>query len=144
MKIAGFSALHDRTIIEEEYCCTDGDTFVNTLTSEEILRIVNYLQSGTMVFSMTLALFDKENYIGPYCIYTDGEWLWPSHLAYYLGRGKLVNLSIDFRDHVLGRQALVAQVSTEARQQTSIFVEQHLLKLGEKTKRRFNITKFDN
>lgn len=50
--------------------------------------INSYLQNGTVVIPFLHSVFDAEgNLIGPLIIYTDGKWIWPSYLSYYLLKG---------------------------------------------------------
>jgi hypothetical protein len=55
---------------------------------EDIENINSYLRQGTVVIPFLHSVFDAEgNFIGPLIIYTDGKWIWPSYLSYYLLRG---------------------------------------------------------
>lgn len=55
---------------------------------DEIENIVNYLKSGNIALSWMGVFIDIENknFIAPQIYYTDGEWIWPAYLIYYLER----------------------------------------------------------
>lgn len=85
-------------------CSKPGNDLLFDVSNDEIQlseEILAYLEGGSPVISYTLALFDEEkNYIGPYHILTDGSWIWPSYIVYYLRKYKIVNFPKKFIDHI--------------------------------------------
>lgn len=64
-------------------------------TSADFDLLVEYLKNGECIMNLLLTytdVFDGE-YIGPYSIYTDGEFVWPSYFVFYLEKYK--NIYID-------------------------------------------------
>lgn len=56
-------------------------------------KIIRYLDSGIDLTYFTLWLYDNGSSIGPYTIKSDGTWIWPSYLSYYLK--KYNNFKVD-------------------------------------------------
>ncbi|UCA61229.1 hypothetical protein KB553_06780 [Chryseobacterium rhizoplanae] len=68
--------------------------------NNEIENIINYLKNGNIALSWMGVFIDVENknFIAPQIYYTDGEWIWPSYLVYYLEREKSFDLGKEFID----------------------------------------------
>jgi|GEM_PF-1180325 len=96
------------------------------VSDEEKKKIINYLNSSERVFSITLALHDNDNYIGSYMIFSDGEWIWPNHLAYFL-RKKKDEIDARFLNHLKNCDFKVRPLSEEQRKEVGIFIEGTLL-----------------
>lgn len=67
-------------------------------------RMIEYLRSGRqVVFTLGLSrdvfVSDDEKIIGPLRLLTDGNWVWPSDLEYYL-ENYHIELSLSFVNHV--------------------------------------------
>lgn len=67
------------------------------------VRVVNYLESGVFCGAIPLIeedpLVDPAEIVGPIQILTDGLWVWPNSLAYYVKRYHL-QLPKEFVAHV--------------------------------------------
>lgn len=82
---------------------------------DEIENIVNYLKSGNIALSWMGVFIDIENknFIAPQIYYTDGEWIWPAYLIYYLERDKSFNLEKEFIDSLKRKRYIPQVVSKE-------------------------------
>ncbi|MFP3599262.1 hypothetical protein [Chryseobacterium sp. SIMBA_029] len=71
-------------------------------SNKEIESIINYLKNGNIALSWMGVFIDAENknFIAPQIYYTDGEWIWPSYLVYYLERDKFFDLGKEFMDNL--------------------------------------------
>lgn len=67
------------------------DDYNVTLPEGQIEKINEYIEKSCLIFSKTLALFDKETYIAPYMILSDEEWLWPSYFSYFTNKEKIIS-----------------------------------------------------
>ncbi|MBT2622436.1 hypothetical protein [Chryseobacterium sp. ISL-6] len=58
---------------------------------------------------------DVENnrFIAPQIYYSDGEWIWPSYLIYYLEKDVSFNLGKDFIDNLQEKGFLMKIISKE-------------------------------
>ena len=68
----------------------------NTLDKES--KIINYLNNGK-IFCIAPVLDESKGVIGSLEILTDGEWIWPSDLSYYL-QNYHIKLDEQFIDHI--------------------------------------------
>jgi hypothetical protein len=68
---------------------------------EDIDNIINYLENGTILVAFLHWVNDAHNNpIAPMTIYTDGKWLWPSYLVYYLRQHYYSLLPNEFIDDI--------------------------------------------
>ena len=79
-----------------------------------------------MILSKTLALFDNAKYIGPYMIFSDGEWLWPSYFAYYVNKEKQINT--DFLNYLRFREYSIPAFTDVDRRRVRTFLEIEMLR----------------
>lgn len=81
MKAIGFFKNHNPDIL-----CAGDIVFNPQVNSRDTLDgVIAYLQKGTIITAFTLSLFDTDGeFIGPYMIFSDGEWIWPSYYSFYL------------------------------------------------------------
>lgn len=65
-------------------------------------KIVQYLNAGELVFGWMgyFQDFETKAWIAPDSYVTDGDWVWPSYLPYYLQKGFDSLLDIHFLDHI--------------------------------------------
>ncbi|MEV4754979.1 hypothetical protein AB0J86_07685 [Micromonospora sp. NPDC049559] len=80
--------------------------------------VTDYLRQGAVVLSSPGWEDDRLNedvkmISGSAAVLTDGEWIWPGSLAYYVSTYH-VNLPGEFIDHVASHGGKVASVGTEA------------------------------
>ena len=54
-------------------------------------KLIDYLKNGEVVLSWmgVFTDFENNNYISPHMYYTDGKWIWPSYLIYYLKKKQI-------------------------------------------------------
>jgi hypothetical protein len=101
MKMAGFIRRLDDGIISK---VVDYDRLnENAVTIEQPVmdNVLSYLAMGKMIFAITLALEDTDgSYIGPYALYTDGEWIWPEYYSYFIRTGQVTTMPKDFLDQM--------------------------------------------
>ena len=97
---------------------SDGDSLkeaINKLCLEKLESILLYLHSAKLFIAspgLVEDVLDGGNIIGPLSIYTDGEWSWPSDLAYYVKKYK-VGLPNDFVEHMEAVGWRVAEFNIE-------------------------------
>ncbi|HVY75494.1 MAG TPA: hypothetical protein VG890_11725 [Puia sp.] len=79
----------------------------------ELDKVIEYLGSGKVIFSMTLSLQDNEgNVIAPYEVLTDGEWLWPRYFVYGIKVGHIKVITAEFYRRMKGFNFLMPSVSS--------------------------------
>jgi len=84
---------------------SDGDSLnnsINKLCHEKLESILLYLQSAKLLIAspgLVEDVLDNGNIIGALSIFTDGEWSWPSDLAYYVENYR-VGLPSAFVEHM--------------------------------------------
>ncbi|UPK67897.1 hypothetical protein [Chitinophaga filiformis] len=76
-------------------------------------NVVFYLEHGVRVFSFLEEVFDGGIFIAPLVFYTDGKWIWPSYLPYYLNRGYWSLLPGEFISDVFSAKFIVPEVGRE-------------------------------
>lgn len=75
-----------------EYCRDRADT----------LKIIEYLKEGTLAFAWMGYFSDVQTraLIAPDSYYTDGFWVWPAYLQYYLSKYPEMYLDYEFVEYV--------------------------------------------
>lgn len=83
--------------------------------NKEIESIISYLKNGNIALSWMGVFIDVENknFIAPQIYYTDGEWIWPAYLIYYLERDKFFNLGKEFIDSLKSKKYISQVVLKE-------------------------------
>lgn len=83
-----------------------GDSIYEHISSSpdpDAALIVTYLESGTMIAATSLYVDDyldpTRRQVAPLTLRTDGVWVWPSDLAYYVATHH-VQVPTDFREHM--------------------------------------------
>ena len=117
----------DKRIVKDEFLSETSSISSVYVHQEEKDRLLKYLNDGERILSLTLALFEEGDYIGPYVLFTDGEWVWPSHFIYFLERNDFKDLGIDFFESLKLKNFVMKPLSSEDKQKVSVFVEQELL-----------------
>jgi len=123
METVGFRGDRDAKIIIDKYIDSFNATSELKLDKFYKEKLIAYLANGTSIFSITLWMYDGDNSIGPYMIYTDGVWIWPSHLAYYIEQGDYRYLKTEFLNFIEHNDFKVADVPDEIRKQATQFLE---------------------
>jgi hypothetical protein len=129
MKTIGFNSEMDKTIVHDKYLAESFDFDTSILTEDDKICILEYLKKNTMVFSMTLALFDEGKFISPYMIFTDGKWLWPSHFEHFVKKNEFKNLSLDFFIDIKKREFKILPLSLPEKSKAVRFIELNLLNI---------------
>ncbi|MEE6261007.1 hypothetical protein [Plantactinospora sonchi] len=79
--------------------------------------VTNYLRQGAVVMASSSWVDDRLDEavkkICQYSVRTDGEWIWPADLAYYVSTYH-VNLPGEFLDHIASREGKVANLDEKA------------------------------
>lgn len=132
MKTIGFIKEHDSDIIKEEYLDKPSDFDFSFITETEKEKITNYLNNTEMVMGLTLALFDGDKYIDAYAFLSDGEWIWPSHFAYYLNKFNFSSMTDDFLNHIRAKDYKVSLLAKEQKHHVEMFLALKVCNLGEK------------
>lgn len=127
MKTIGFTNKRDEVIIRNKYLDMPLLLNGNTLDEVEKKNVIKYLNGHESVFSITWALFDGEKYIGPYMIFTDGEWLWPSHFSYYLFKNNFHHFNEDFLNHLRTKKFEINSLTEIKKKEATVFIERELL-----------------
>jgi hypothetical protein len=121
----GFRKEHDKKLGISKYNYELSNLDSVPLSEPEIGMLISYLEQSDMIFSKTLAIFDEDNYIDPYMIFSDGEWMWPSYLKYYLTKQKGINS--EFLFHVKGRGYVTDPLTKQQKREATIFIEKEML-----------------
>ena len=123
----GFKKEYEKVLINSNYIYEKNNNSFSFVTDEEMGMVIQFLEESDMIFSKTLAVFDGENYIGPYMIFSDGEWIWPSYFLYYLAKQKRVNS--DFLFHVRQKEYTITRLTDEQRNKATSFLEKEMLNI---------------
>jgi len=89
------------------------DLTASTEKEDYLDNVVFYLEHGVRVFAFLEEVFDGNIFIAPLVFYTDGKWIWPSYLPYYLKRGYWSLLSEEFINDVFKTKFIVPEVGRE-------------------------------
>lgn len=112
MKAIGFLKNHSPEI----KCSIDiSELLVEQVNNPEILlKSITYLENGIIVIPFTLWLtdIDGEN-IGPYIIYTDGYWMWPSYYSFYLKKYPNIYIPNEFIIYIQKNQNSTLKLSVD-------------------------------
>lgn len=77
-------------------------------------RVLNYLNSGRLVFAFLHYVYNEQNEpIAPLSFYSDGKWVWPSYLSYYITHGYYSLLPDDFIKDITSNNFIVPLISDE-------------------------------
>jgi hypothetical protein len=134
MKTIGFNKEHDVDVIQEEFLSNRKEFNSILINEPEKQRIFDYLNNVERVFGITFALYDNENYIGSYMLFSDGEWIWTSHFAYYLKKLNFSIMTNEFLNHLRENEYKISPLSNEQKTYIDIFIHLKLLKTSEKDK----------
>lgn len=129
MQIVGFRRKYDAGLIREEYLQEPDINSLALINQDEFEKITKYLKTSEIVFSLTLALFDDETYLGPYLVHSDGEWIWPSHLINLIGSENYLRLDHKFLAHIREKKYEITPLSQAEKLRSKLFVETNLLSL---------------
>ena len=102
MKLTGF--IKEYNSIKEAVSLND--LFTNTFESNDNVEgIIKYLNSGVLLMGWMGYFIDvkTKKLIAPDSYYTDGIWVWPSYLPYYLEMYPSMEIDPDFMAHLKNR-----------------------------------------
>lgn len=134
IKTIGFVKEQDGNLVLSEYVDDYMNFDASVLDKVERQKIINYLNEGAMVFSTPLALFDGDTYIAPYMLFSDGDWIWTSHFAYYLDKLNFSQMTNEFLNHIRVKEYKIFPLSREQKTNIDIFIGLKLLNLSEKAR----------
>ncbi|RFM27927.1 hypothetical protein [Deminuibacter soli] len=109
MKVLGIIKEHETSLVKKGISLND--LTILPASSAEIIKLCEYLSSGKVVAAFLHYIFDGENAIAPLAYYTDGEFIWPSYLSYYVNKGYFSLLSEEFILNVKEHNYMVKDVS---------------------------------
>ena len=131
MKMIGFRERFERVLMRSEYFYASDPANALPISTEERQAVINYLESSDRVFSMTLAQFDGEYYIGPYMLFSDGEWIWPSYFSYFISKGEPIDRS--FLQHLRERNFSSKSLTAEERKKVVTLIEIEMMNSSKKS-----------
>lgn len=113
MKYVGFLQQHDPCSLAEDLL-TLPSGLPSPAAREELSVVTRHQQRAALVFGWMHYVSDAQTgeLIAPHGYYTDGEWVWPAYLLYYLGTRNLGAHYADFVAHA--RRGLSVSVSKTA------------------------------
>lgn len=102
MKLLGFIKEYDN--LKESI---DLDEFLNSVSQKaiDIEKAIQYLEKGALVLGWMGYVTDvkTKQLIAPDAYYTDGVWVWPTYLPYYLKQFPSVYINEDFVEYLVAR-----------------------------------------
>ena len=120
MKFVGFISEHESSVIKV------GDQLNELLRNKAVRcrdkeRILHYLQNNTLLIAFLHNIFDDSSSIGPYIIYTDGKWIWPNYLSYYLKKFAYFHLPNEFIEDMVARNYIPPILSQQEKNEVEKF-----------------------
>lgn len=99
MKLIGFIKEHNNIIEAQKYSSIN---ITSIISQVDINLIIDYLNNGELVFGWMGYFMDIDNgdLISPDSYYTDGIYIWPAYLPYYLKKGLNYLINQEFLYHV--------------------------------------------
>lgn len=81
--------------------------------SDIIIKIINYLDEGILVCGCPGVIMDlnNENILSPDAYFTDGIYIWPSYLSYYLVSYPNFKISEEFVNYLLKKEFKFSSIS---------------------------------
>lgn len=103
MKYIGFIKEHNNIKEAIPFEKAIGGEFYEEST---LAKIIEYLNSGVLLLSWMgyFTDFRTNGLIAPDSYFTDGIWVWPSHLPYYLKKHPNMILDKDFIEYLSSKQ----------------------------------------
>ncbi|WP_160140241.1 hypothetical protein [Chryseobacterium sp. c4a] len=78
-------------------------------------KILDYLKNGEVALAW-MGVFinvESQDFISPQIYYTDGNWIWPSYLIYYLENDKNFYLENDFDEYLQENNFISQKISKD-------------------------------
>ncbi len=97
----------------------------------DIEKIITYLSGGELICGLMGYFIDfKTNEpIAPMGYYTDGIWVWPSYITYYLRKYPYMSIDLDFISHVKSNNFKMS-IDKNFENQKNIFEEELIKRLS--------------
>lgn len=123
MNFTGLRYEYDRLLIHSKFFLKD--VKLRTLSPSEEGDVQEYLNKASIVFSKTLALYDGDTFIAPYMLFSDGEWVWPSYLSYFISKEK--QISETFFDYIKKNDFVISPISQDVNAEIRYYIEKEML-----------------
>lgn len=127
MNLIGFTKEYDRLLSSSKYVYVSKNISILTLNESENKMLEVYLMNSNIILTKTLAMFEDGIYIGPYMIFSDGLWMWPSYFHYNLIKEGFINS--DFISYLKEKKFALTALTTEQIKATTYFLEREMLGL---------------
>lgn len=128
MRTIGFRKENDAKVVKEKYYDEISSSSTQLINGDqEKNKIIKYLEKSDHIFAITLALFDREHYIGSYMIFSDGAWLWPSYFSYNLMKQEYLNE--DFLNHLRQKNYTKTSLTEKQKREATSFLEREVLNI---------------
>jgi hypothetical protein len=127
MNLIGFTKKYDRLLSSSKYVYVSKDISILTLSASENEMLEMYLMNSNIILSKTLAIYEDGIYIGPYMIFSDGLWMWPSYFQYNLIKEGFINS--DFISYLKEKKFALTSLTTEQIKDATYFLEREMLGL---------------
>jgi len=110
IKFIGFIEKHNSKVYESRKL---SDLIGEKKKPKKRIEIITYLEKGEIVISWMGYFEDNEtgDILSPDCYYTDGNYIWPSYLIYYLKKYPNFKLEKQFIDYLEKSNFLFPSVS---------------------------------
>jgi hypothetical protein len=101
-----------------------------TLDTGETEKVIDYLKQGKLLLAWMGYFIDikSKELIAPDSYYSDGIWVWPAYLPYYLNKYKM-KLDQEFLDHIRDNN-FVIEVSEQFNKKKASLEQELSTKLG--------------
>mgnify|MGYP000868615321 CR=1 FL=1 len=122
MKFVGYLKEHESGLIKMGVSINDMKLSRSCLFEEYRPGVLNYLEKAPILLASLIWLKDTNGgSIGPLIIHTDGYWIWPSYLVYYLNQGYQSLISEEFIEDIRKANFKVGPLTDEERRNVEIF-----------------------
>ncbi|RAJ75620.1 hypothetical protein CLV59_109234 [Chitinophaga dinghuensis] len=122
MEFIGYIKEHESGLVKMGVSINDIEPAENWLLMEYYSEVLNYLEKAPILLGFLRWLYDENGEsIGPLMIHTDGHWIWPSYLVYYLNRGYQSMIPDEFMHYMHNVKFMVMPLTDEKRKSVEIF-----------------------
>jgi hypothetical protein len=123
MKLVGFRKEYDKRLWEKSR--QHRYETIQLSSKKDQTAILDYLNKAELVFTKTLSIYDGNIFIGPYVIHSDGEWVWPKYLGYFVEKEKV--LDEEFYQYLLSKQYCMTELPLKRKREIISFLEKTFL-----------------
>ncbi|WP_143709146.1 hypothetical protein [[Flexibacter] sp. ATCC 35208] len=122
MEVLGFLKEYENGPIKVGISIRDIEPIASPLFETYQSETTCYLERAPILLAMTRWISDIDgNSIGPLIIHTDGIWIWPSYLVYYLNKGYQTLISDDFINYMRDLSFIPNELTKERRRNVEEF-----------------------